>query len=482
VEIGIIKHWNLEFDNFVGSNSILPEDIPGCELDAIDGRFLPDAVCPPDSVRWPSDSYRLRVEAIDEALVESRPAEGELEFVVNYAPETRLRRDATWPNYSEPGSGGARLRLAEGDTIPLASYVSFDMVGNDKTTDTVFPALYGDLCCDIIQNDSTVTLQANYDFVSDRGRFITTRSTQRSAPFRAPPGSGEPDSIGFQVGPFHYEVEFVARDEHGRTDRTPDKFVFSAGFQPRVLSTTPAHGDSLVLWGALESPWPGSLAASRKQATRWWTGNEWLDDPARCRDPAECAEVSGFLFSFRGEFRGSAHPRENGVTIRSWQFENVGENDPENLFRNGWESQGLNQWIATESTPDVWSWADEAALEVFVPIQLWFQLASYEPCGGEFPECNELFEEQRRQGKFLARQLGAQRMSLWARNTRDGDSWPIYRGVRFDPQAREFIPIGSGGRRSHPVVVDWGIWIGSDTDADGAIDRFWPDFDLCHYD
>lgn len=480
---GMQKEWDPTFRSFEASNEVRPEDIPGCEVDRVGGQFLPESVCPADSVRWPSDKYRLRVEAIDVARVESRPVDGELEFLVNYAPETRLRRDAEWPAYSAPSATEpGRQALSPGDTIPLGSYVSFDMEGNDKSFDRVAPASYGELCCDLIQQDSTVSFQASYDYAADRERFVTVRSTQRSLPFRAAPGSDEPDSIGFPVGPFHYDVAFVARDEHGRVDDSPEKFSFTAGFLPRIFSTLPAEGDSLVLWGAVESPWPTSLAAGRTQSSRWWTGNEWVDDPGRCRDPALCTETSGFLFQLRAEFRGGPHPRESGVSIRAWQFQNIAANDPNNLVQDGLESKNLTDWIATASTPNVWIWPANDALKIFVPVELWFQSWKYEPCGPLPGECVAQFVQQRRQGKFLTRQLGTQRLTVRARNTRDGDVWPVYLGVRVDPQTRESIPIGSAGRRTHPVRVEWSAWVGIDSDFDGKIDRFWPDFDAGGYD
>jgi len=472
------KQWDPSLRSFEYANDVPPDQIDECITDPVTGRLLETSDCPPEIIRWPSDNYVLRVQAIDEALVESEGTGGEMVFQVNYAPETDLIDDATWPLFRCPdGAGGTvEMAISPTDTVPTGCYAVFNATGYDKTEDLVAPERYGDLCCDVIIDSDQVEFQAEYEAAIDRGRFQTTISTSLSVPYQADSTvPGDVDTIGFNIGPFAYKVFVTARDEHQRIDESPESFSFVAGLQPRILATMPAPGDTLVFVnsGGGVQPFPGSLPFQTLAATRYWTGNDWVTDPNTC-PPNTCQmQEFGTLFQFLAQFDGAGHPDEPNTTIRAWQFNYFPDNDPLNIISDGRESKDFSNWISKPSPGNQWIWNPQQgeAIEVFVPTQMFSvgALVIYEPSSS--------LPYYRSQGRWLARRLGAAQMTIRARTTAAGDTWPVYDRVRPDPNGVVVdYNIEDGGRRTNFLEIPWSLWLGIDTDIDNQADLLWPDF------
>jgi hypothetical protein len=471
------SQWSPAATSFTYLNDVPPANFPACELDPLTGQILEASVCPPDSVRWPSDDYRVSVEALDIALVESEESAGILRFSVNYAPETTLTDDATWPLYRvADGIGGfSEFAISPTDTVPMDSYAVFQFTGFDKTESLATPpASYTELCCDVIESDDRVSFQARYEAIMDKGRFTAKLLTRLSDPFRRSAAPGDIDTIGFNVGPFAYTVFGVARDEHGRVDRSPEEFRFVAGFQPRLLSVVPDTGDSLIFTNPNLPRWPNSLDYVQSSATRWWTGRDFVNDAAKCPDSGNCVSTSGTLYQFQAHFRAAPHPAEPTQAVRAWQFRYFTDNDPINRLSDGLESKDFSTWAAKSSTPNQWLFnLSNEAITLFVPAIFWFVPAFYEPSSGDVA--------QRGQGEWMVKRLGEALLELRGRNSAPGDRWPIYQGVR--PPIDELpVDIQEGGRRTAFKSVRWSIYLGIDTDSDGQADRFWPDFPLSDYE
>jgi len=475
------KQWDPELREFEYANSVPPADLPDCSIDS-HGELVENPDCPAEEVRWPSGEYVLWVEAIDIAQEESAEEAGALAFQINYAPETELVDDGSWPLYrvSDGHGGFEEFPISPPDTVPLGSYAVFNTTGYDRTEDLVAPASYGELCCDTVLNTADVQFQAAYEATFDRERFQTSLTMGPSDPFSADPMMpGDIDSIGVNVGPIEYRFTVNAIDEHGRRDESKESYEFIGGLQPRITSTTPATGDMLVFTSPALQPWPGSLPYVSSSESRYWTGEEWVEDPSDC-PPNTCqVQEFGTLFQFLAQFDGSGHPDEPNTTIRAWQFNYFPDNDPLNIIADGRESKDFSNWVDKPDPGNEWVWEPERgeAIELFVPAQMFSvaALAIYEPSSS--------LPYYRSQGRWVANRLGEAQMAVRARTTSAGDTWPLYHRVRPDPDGIVIdFNIEESGRRTNTVEIQWGLWLGVDTNDDDVPDRLWPDFDFSDYE
>jgi hypothetical protein len=200
----------------------------------------------------PSGILELLVNTIDVAGVQIPVAEQALNIVVNYDPDTYILRDES-PDPDTPGSQrypyyvvfhgpeAGRYTFSEGDTVPDGAYVMFMALGWDNSQDRPWdPCPPGNPDC-----PNRLRFQGSFRAV---GLFEGTSPYQFSAPYSEPhqteDGSGwtvpnDPyavsrDTLGFEVGPFAYEVEMRTVDNHDRRDGTPDSFSFQGNFPPCV--------------------------------------------------------------------------------------------------------------------------------------------------------------------------------------------------------------------------------------------------------
>ncbi len=455
-----------EFEQFVYDNSVAPDAFPvevGCDPVTLND-------CPPETLRWPSKDYRLRVTARDVALVESEAVAGELRFEVNYPPESSILADSNFPNFKLPVSGGTANSgtFAALDTIPSGSYARFRMAGFDRYPDSIPPddpfgsSEFGVFCCDDRLDAGTpeVRFQGQLVFLADKGqgrveRFQTLFSNAIAA-----------DTLGFDVGPFTYTFLGRTEDEHGRRDPEASTFQFVGGFPPSIENTSPAAGDTILLRSPPQT-WPGNDFPydPPTTVTRWWDGVQYL--PFECTD---CPSVAGFLFKFKFRFQGAPDFREPDTTVRSWTYSMQSEFDPNNLFQNGPAESADFSFFTSSSSGSLLQFDNENAAELFIPSQAFFLPQLFDSSSPN--------EFQRQLGAEMKRGLGQHVMRVLGRTTTFGDMFKLYSLVR-PGSGTPFVNLDMSdkGRRTPVADIPFTVLLGIDSDFDGVIDRYWPDED-----
>jgi len=384
------RQWDPEATEFVYNNDRPVTDFPRCDLNPNTGQLLNGENCPVDEIRLPSDRYTLQVVALDDALVESEEVKGELLFNVNYPPESSIVQDAEYPRLQAiDGSGGSVGTFADGDTIPLGSYVTFKMAGFDRVPESNGGEEFGDFCCDVPDDPLApeVRFQGQNLLTADEGNRTRSFSSLFSV-------AAESDTLGFTAGPFLYRYVGRTVDEHGRTDDTPDTLSFVGGFQPRVTDVFPSAGDTLILRapGAIGQRWPENDVdyAEPESDTRYWDGLNYWDEPAPGR-----TQITGHWYRFNPRFQGLPHPAEPLTQIRAWSYSHVSEYDPTNAILNGPESADLS-FFEDSPQPNDWDFDDnDSSLEIFVPVLIWTQTEFFEE-GGTVPAFVEVGQRLRR--------------------------------------------------------------------------------------
>lgn len=439
--------------SFTFANEIPAEALPpgGCESG-------PDC---PDRLRFASGSYDFQVYALD-VLGTTRPyAPGLLDFDVNYPPESSIVVDQEWPRYAiENGQGEwVTASFAPGDTVPVGAYVTMRMGGYDRLEGSVSNP--DSFCCDqkLDPLAPDVRFQGMLKLTGDEGFAVRRFQTLFSSPDVA-------DTLGFWVGPFAYEFLARAADEHDRRDPTPETTEFMAGFPPRVLALEPEEGRSMVLRDPLQGSWaeneiPYDLPSG--SVIRYWDGIQFFDEPGENR-----TQVVGHVFRLKPRFEGAADPREPHGAIHAWAYALFSEHDPDNLLVNGCcESPDLSFYL-TSPEENVWAFSDDEAVELFVPIPIWYLPELFEP------ESDILHFRQI--GEWLRRHLALNTLQVVGRTTQIGeDDFKLYTNVR--PEGN-FVPIDIErmGRRTETAEVHFSIHLGLDPDNTGSIQRRWPDY------
>lgn len=190
-------------------------------------------------------AIELLVNTIDVAGVEVPASEQLLRILVNYEPDTYILDDEqdpvddhndplTYPRYHVfHGPQAGWYTFSEGDTVPDRSYVLFKALGWDDPRDQIESA------------QNRLRFQGRFQawqFLRVDGArfpFETTFSDTHQTPewTGADPtdwDSPSADTLGFQVGPFNYDVLMRAVDEQNTADGTPDTLSFVGNFPPCV--------------------------------------------------------------------------------------------------------------------------------------------------------------------------------------------------------------------------------------------------------
>lgn len=222
--------------------------------------------------------HTLLVNTIDVAGVEVRPDLQDLNFVLNYDPETYLlghpmphdvngdgvieagevldySQDPFYPDdqhsypYYEvynPDGTITTSTFADGDRVPQRSVVHFKAIGWDDNRDLRFADIPG-----APDPGFGLKFQARFDAVGyylggqySLFRFNTQYSDTVTSVWddRTNPAIGSADTASFVVGSFDYNFRMRSVDEHQRRDGTPDVISFYGNFPPAVecVQTVPA--------------------------------------------------------------------------------------------------------------------------------------------------------------------------------------------------------------------------------------------------
>jgi hypothetical protein len=187
----------------------------------------------------------LLVNTLDVAGVQVPTVNQLLNIKVNYEPDTHIldgeqdpvaahNDSITYPTYTVfHGPLAGTYGFTSGDTVPDRSYVTFKALGWDDGRD------------DIVSEFNEMKFQGRFlagqrvfvdgVFFSFETTFSDDHSTEDwLAENPADPLNASSDTLGFQVGPFDYDVIMRAKDEHGTPDGTPDTLSFVGNYPPCV--------------------------------------------------------------------------------------------------------------------------------------------------------------------------------------------------------------------------------------------------------
>jgi hypothetical protein len=322
---------------------------------------------------------QLLVNTIDVAGVQIPVASQALNIVVNYQPDTYILRNES-PGSDDPqrypyyvvfhGAEQGTYSFSEGDTVPDGAYVVFMAKGWDDRRDAPFdPCPPGNPDC-----DNHLRFQGNFTAVGYfRGtspfRFSATYSDAHQTigdNWTVPhdPYATSRDTIGFEVGPFTYEVEMRAVDNRDWRDGTPDEFTFQGNFPPciqciELLNAEPtthptvAYEDGCYDQSCLTTPTvlrarntsgpvsPTDLSLIAASDTIWVNpdGNDVrFTQPV---DPTPYKYIRARHFSYVVYLHGKNPPREEWPhgqadrRIGSWYYQIDYSADQANIIRDG---------------------------------------------------------------------------------------------------------------------------------------------------
>ena len=466
-----VPDWTLDVTCFDFQNDTSPDDF--------DPNHLPDECASewkdcPELVRWTSGEHKIRILALDEALVQNGAQAGELRYQVNYPPETELIRDSGWPRFSVDGVNWTSF--VDNDTIPDGAYVLFKQFGLDRfERNRDNPLIQGLPCCDdileVADPDSEVRYQtriADARAVNDLGARIFWKTSYSPAEYS--------DTLGFHIGPFDYTVTFRSQDEHLTEDTTPDQIQFTGGFQPKITSLSPSNGDSLLIKDPLfgiSDRWPGnSIVYTVNTDTppdpsmkRFWDGAKYVWGEEK--QDGWWGPIDGLVYRYRVRFDGQSDVREPNISIRSWTYEIVGQYDPENRIKEG-AGRDIFDHYSAPGTPDFWEMsADRDGVVIFIPRLIW-QVPDWFKPGGP-PPYPDL-------GQLLARQLGRIKLKAAGKTVQQGDEFAYcFIDVResCDTNAST-IQLASLGRRTENRKTEFAAYLGFDPGRTGSITELWP--------
>ncbi len=191
----------------------------------------------------------LLVNTIDVAGVEVPRTDQVLNIVVNYDPDTRILRGETdpVPAHNDPrvypfytvfhGPEAGDYTFAEGDTVPDRAYVTFKAIGWDDPADNIVDYEAGvGFQGQFIAGNNIRGQGIFFDFETSYSEIHQTREWTTTDPdaYEIPWETPSSDTLGFEVGPFRYDVVMRAVDEQETRDGTPDTFSFVGNHDPCV--------------------------------------------------------------------------------------------------------------------------------------------------------------------------------------------------------------------------------------------------------
>jgi len=230
--------WNPKaFDEATGDSFSYFGDVTGLNFlndDSGDGPF---------TMRHDAGRLELLVNTLDVAGVQVPANKQAFYILVNYEPDTYILRGETDPEYPDDtrtypyytvfhgGDGVAGdYAFMEGDTVPDGAYVVFKALGWDDPRDQ------------ILEPDSTLQFQGLFEAgqnIQIDGIYNTFKTTYSALHHTAEWTAENPtdissDTLGFEVGPFNYDVVMRSADENLTRDGSPDTFSFVGNFPPCV--------------------------------------------------------------------------------------------------------------------------------------------------------------------------------------------------------------------------------------------------------
>lgn len=486
------KQWDPDATGFVFANAEAPSSDLGvnCNEDA--------SGCDPARVRFPSGNYNLSVEALDIALVETDVGTGNLNFAVNYPPETVLVRDAAYPRFEVKDPSDQVLAsgpISEGDTIPANATVFVRSVGYDKYDFAVPPGTRTDsLCCDVPLDYDPNLPPTDPDYVplvEYQSRLVTVRRAgdepigrELSNTFSSPE---EGDTISFYVGPLDYTYESRTVDEHRRPDLDPEQLSFVAGFRPRVREDLTVPGavldagtgdvaDRLVV-NLFGDPFPENEIpfVPRPGVNQWWIPDQTTEcggvllPEVEGEDPPDGSVTQfGVEFAVRLKFVGEADSRDPLSPVNSWSYAIFSDKDPDNIIEDALESRDLS-FFNDSPLPNEWEFAPDAteAITFWVPFGLATDPDPYHPTSTD-PVLRSV-------GCLVAKRMGNMTVQLRGRTTRNADEYTFYEGTRkTDDGDKTSVLIGEFGRQSATSELNCQFLVGGGVGDTPTF--YWPDF------
>jgi hypothetical protein len=489
------KQWDPEGTSFEFGNTDPPSPAlgPSCVEDA--------SGCDPALVRFPSGNYNISVEVLDVALVESEVGTGDLDFGINYAPETRIVVDSSYPRFEVRNQQGILLRsgsIASGDTIPAMSTAFFQSAGYDKFIDELPPGAPTDsLCCDTpLFYDPSIPPSDDPDYqplVEYQSRLVTVRregdepigrtlSNTFSTPERG-------DTISFWVGPLDYTYESRTTDEHRRPDIEPDTYGLIGGFRPRVREDLTIPGgdivdnpgdvaDTLVV-ALFGTPFPeNEIDYTVTQGVQKWfipdagseCGGVLVDVVDGEPQPEGGIRQFGVLVSVKLKFVGEPDQRDPLSPVKAWTFAIFSDKDPDNEIEDGRESRDLS-FFTDSPLPNEWEFRPEDVITFWAPV-----LLGSAPVDDYHPDSTEPIS--RSIGCLVAKHLGNMTLLLHGRTTANIDEYQFYAGTRKSTEsgAATSVLIGEFGRQSARSDARFWFFIGGLGAVPGVPEYYWPDF------
>ncbi|RKZ09760.1 hypothetical protein DRQ32_07830, partial [bacterium] len=483
-----IKQWDLDATLFVFENAEAPSSDLGanCRDDA--------SGCDPSRVRFPSGNYNMTVEALDVALVESEAGAGDLDFAVNYPPETELLIDSEYPRYEVRDQSGVLLRtgsIARGDTIPANSTAFFRSRGYDKFDFALPPGVPSDsLCCDQPDRYDPNLLPDDPDYVplvEYQSRLVTVRRAGEEPAGRSLSNTfstpEEGDTISFWVGSLDYEYESRAVDEHRRPDLDPDTYSLIGGFKPRVRPDLSIPGGDIpgepgdvadtLLVNFFGAPFPENEVPFRVDlGVNMW----FIQDPtAECggvlipavpgeQAPDDAETFPGVRISVQFKFVGEQDGRDPLSPVKAWTFALFSDKDPDNEIEDGRESRDLS-FFTDSPLPNEWVFGLTDEIVFWAPIAL--NDTDYNPDSTD--------DNKRAVGCLVAQRMGNMTLRIRGRTTGNNDEYNFYEGTRSVPgEGLTKVQIGEFGRQSASEELKVRFLIGGG--GTGVPDFYWPEF------
>jgi hypothetical protein len=484
------KQWDSDKTGFEFTNSEPPSSELGtnCADDA--------SGCDPARVRFPSGNYNLSVEALDIALVESDVGTGDLDFAVNYPPETQLVEDSIYPRYEVVDASNQVLAsgsIDRGDTVPANATVFFQSAGYDKFDFALPPGVPTDsLCCDTPLDYDPSIPPTDPDFVplvEYQSRLVTVRrqgnepaGRELSNTFSSPE---QGDTISFWVGPLDYTYESRTVDEHRRPDVSPETFDLIGGFPPRVREdlmvpasiVDPATGDKpdTLLVNLFGLPFPeNEIPFVVTPGIQQW----WVPDPtADCGgillpvvdgepDPEGGVRQFGVLVSVSLKFVGEQDPRDPLSPVSAWSYAIFSDKDPDNEIEEGLESRDLSFFVDSP-LPNEWEFGPGEEITFWMPFELATNPDPFNPTSTD--------EMRRSIGCIISKRVGEMTLRIRGRTTKNTDEYQFYEGTRkVTGSGAATVLIGEFGRQSEKSEVTCQFLIGGG--GTGSPLFYWPDF------
>jgi hypothetical protein len=353
----------------------------------------------------PSGTLQLLVNTIDVAGVQIPVADQALDIVVNYDPDTYILRDE-YPDPEAPGSQRypyyivfhgpeqGRYTFSEGDTVPDGAYAVFMARGWDSPHDQLIvpecpPQDTDPECRNQLRFQGNFTAVGYFEGTSPFGFSATysephqTEDDSDWAPPNNPYSTSNRDTLGFEVGPFAYEVIMRTVDKHDRRDGTPDTFSFQGNFPPCVqcielLNAEPATHPTFAYEGSCDdqsclttpvllraslapAASPTDLTVLQASAPIWVNaqGNDILfTTPA---NPTGYKSIPGKLYGYVVYLHGKNPPKEVWPTnyvdrrIAAWYYQVDYAGDEGNVISDGGGIdyiRSLSGFDISENNPD----------------------------------------------------------------------------------------------------------------------------------